>query len=67
MQAELLAHHRKGCVHHGVSVEGDICSMVELSVFESLQVKEMILRQATEMATTLVKIDVNVLPISHDS
>jgi len=66
-QAELLAHHRKGCVHHGVSVEGDICSMVELSVFESLQVKEMILRQATEMATTLVKIDGNVVPISHDS
>ena len=57
LQAALVAVHRKGGVHHGIALDGGVQDMLELGVVESLHVKATVLRHATEMAVSLVKID----------
>ena len=55
-EAELLALHKRGLKHQGVSVEGKLADMCVLGVVEPIQTKVMLLRHATEVAVALTKI-----------
>jgi len=55
-QAELLALHARGMIHHGVSLGGEPMCMLKAGVVEPLWTKTMILQHATEMANCLIKV-----------
>lgn len=63
LQALLTLLHTTGNHHHGVSADGIACNMLELGVIEPLHVKRTMLMNATQMATTLIKVHGDVVRI----
>ena len=54
---DLRAHHGKGEIWAGVSMEGGVKDMTEAEVYEPLAVKEQIIKSANEVASMILRID----------
>jgi chaperonin GroEL (HSP60 family) len=56
--SEMQSRHEKGEIWFGInSMDGKVSDMVELDVYEPMQVKAQALKSATEASTMLLKID----------
>lgn len=53
----MVALHRAGYSHHGIDLHGRVSDMLSAGVVEPLRLKQLVMTHATEMATSLIKID----------